>query len=558
MARFQNDPFPGTNYGQYKTWPVVTDPTTGAVIGYEVPGYPQYIYDEVASNASGRKVFRGNPKGQITKQQEAEAAQKKLQKQQENAASPLGQITPVVGTIGGAVAANELYKAGIGNPPAKVTTVLADGTTVFDDGSRILSNGVKVPAATPQQVPPANIQAAAGSVAPANAQVVPLAQSPNVNPGQMQSPMSASQSQSLSGETAQIPPDATVADDGTVISRNGEAIGRAVQGASGLYQIYSGYKEFQDGDKVKGGLTVGTGALNVGAAAGSTTAANYVPYANAALGAYNAYNAFGQEGLTSEQQVQSGAKAIGKSAADAFTFGLATPVIGAIENSSFGKKYGPMIDKFDAKYNPVTIGLSKFGSSKGGDQLIRDQYRKQVIESGGKLFNKDYQGTLADGSTFDFGADGSKLSMKNIDFKDPTVGKAAAYGNVLATIQGAGKEGDARRAIATQFIKGSTANANGDLNVVKANNAHFLKQIGVNDIATGQARLDEAKNAGKITDNEYQVFSNDLKELYAPAPTPGKPNKPAGVNVPVANVNAAASAVVPPPVAKPAKLPWMR
>jgi len=546
----QPAPFGGQpDYSQYASWPKVIAPD--GTVYYKVPG-TGYLLNPFLSAAKGRPVLFTDPTAKAAEVQDAKDAQKKAQKQQEQANSPTGQMLPVVGTVGGALLANEVMNLGFGEAPAKVIGVTPDGTTLFDDGSKILANGTKVPVGTPQAptggVPPvqSNIpggitetnlpitqpQAAAqGATGGAPTTTVPqqvAAPAPTPVGSARNGGTLMSDGTTNSGLPQQgLPPGSTPQPDGTVTDSNGVTIGRYVQGAAGAYLFYSGVKQFQDGDKVGGGLTAASGVANMGAAYEGSAGGSFTdagPYLSAALGAYHGYKGFTDENLTSTQQTQAGAKALGKGAADMFTFGLATPVIGALENSSLGKKIVPKIDKFDAKYNPVTIAVSKFGSSKGGDQLIRDQYRKKMIESGAKLFNNQYQGTLADGSNFDFGADGSHLSLKKLDFKDPTIGKAAAYGNVLATIQGASKEGDARRALATQFLAGSTSNANGDLNVVKANNAHFLQQIGVNDLATGQSKLDEAKKAGRITEDEFQVFSNDLKELYQPAPT--KSNTP--------------------------------
>lgn len=117
MARFSNDPFPGTDYSQYMNWEKVTLPT-GEVF-YTVPGYPGYVFDPVASNATGRKVFRRNPKMEIDaageqqrKQQEQEDLQKGLIKQQQFNQSPLGQLVPVAGSVGGMVAASQFMNKG--------------------------------------------------------------------------------------------------------------------------------------------------------------------------------------------------------------------------------------------------------------------------------------------------------------------------------------------------------------------------------------------------------------------------------------------------------------
>lgn len=108
MAVYKNDPLGGqVDYSQYKSWPPVIDPSTGGIIGYKIPGFPQYLFDEVASNASGRKVLRQNPQAAIEEQQKAQAAQQKALEQQEFNQSPVGQLLPVGASIAGLYAANQ-------------------------------------------------------------------------------------------------------------------------------------------------------------------------------------------------------------------------------------------------------------------------------------------------------------------------------------------------------------------------------------------------------------------------------------------------------------------
>lgn len=105
MAVFQNDPFPGTDYTQYQNWKKVVLPS-GQVF-YEVPGNPGYVFDPVASSASGRKVFRANPQLAIDEQKKKEDALRKAEEQQEYNNSLLGQATPVALGTAGLIAANQ-------------------------------------------------------------------------------------------------------------------------------------------------------------------------------------------------------------------------------------------------------------------------------------------------------------------------------------------------------------------------------------------------------------------------------------------------------------------
>jgi hypothetical protein len=109
MAVIKNDPFPGTDYSSYKSWNTVTTPDGG--VYYEVPGRPEYVYDEVSSDATGRKVFRRNPKQQITAQQEENERIQKAQEQQAFNQSPAGQLMPVAAGTAGLIAANQFMPA---------------------------------------------------------------------------------------------------------------------------------------------------------------------------------------------------------------------------------------------------------------------------------------------------------------------------------------------------------------------------------------------------------------------------------------------------------------
>jgi hypothetical protein len=110
MAIVKNDPFPGTDYGSYQKWEKVALPS-GEVF-YVVPGNPAYVFDPVASNATGRKVFRRNPKEAIAEQQKQQQIQDEQIKQQQFNQSPVGQLLPVGASLGGLYLANQLASGG--------------------------------------------------------------------------------------------------------------------------------------------------------------------------------------------------------------------------------------------------------------------------------------------------------------------------------------------------------------------------------------------------------------------------------------------------------------
>jgi hypothetical protein len=296
-----------------------------------------------------------------------------------------------------------------------------------------------------------------------------------------------------------LAPDGTVKDAAT-----GASIGNWVQGALGAIQVYQGVQQYKEGEKLEGALGAGTGALNVGAALGSQTAAAYVPYANIAMGGYQ----LGKMALDSGDYTKSQAGQLGLQGGLAgaqlgagigsFLPGVGT-AIGAGIGAALGGAYG------------LVSGLS--GSGKGMRQMVRDKWRDAIQEQGIQLFDDKYQGKLPDGSTFDWGKDKFAFGKGEgqIDLENPVVGKAAAYGNVLAALQGA-TDRKPREAIATQFLAAGTQNAANDMDKMKSNFQYFFNTLGMNP-KDAQTQLDTMFKEGKLDEDKYKIFSNDLKEM---------------------------------------------
>jgi len=284
VAIFQNDPFPGTDYTQYASWPKVTTPDGRTF--YEVPNYPGYVFDPVASNASGRKVFHANPKLSIEKEQEKEAILKQAAEQQNFNSSLPGQLIPVAAGTAGTIAAAEALRPG----PSLVDQALAAKIS----GTPFPS----VPGVTPSASGAAQAAAQGATGAPATPNVIGAARVNGAVPVGT-APGGGTMMSDGSIVTDQLPPNSEVAADGSIFnSETGQMIGRVAQGALGAYQIYQGIGDFKD-DKIGGVLGVGSGAANVGAALGSETAADFAAPLMAAKGAYDMYGAFqrGGEGI---------------------------------------------------------------------------------------------------------------------------------------------------------------------------------------------------------------------------------------------------------------------
>jgi len=338
VAIVKNDPFPGTDYSKFQSWEKVTTP--GGQTWYVVPGYPGYVYDPVASNASGRKVFRANPSAAISEHQDEKDAVEAQRKQQAQANSPMGQVTPVIAGTGGILLANEAMKAGVGSPPPTVVHVdVKSGIRFMSDGSQISATGQTIAPAVPARgtsgaaAPTTPSQAAAQGAtappttgAPAAPQLVGVtpvtevgsAAMPDGSPGHLMSDgaivgndgaivqpdgqfipatptTGAPAAPQLVGVTpvtevgSAAMPDgspghlmsdgAIVGNDGAIVQPDGQFIPATqspivsgLQIAGGAAQAYSGYKQYQDGQKLAGGANIVGGAFN--AAAGASVLAN--------------------------------------------------------------------------------------------------------------------------------------------------------------------------------------------------------------------------------------------------------------------------------------------
>lgn len=296
----------------------------------------------------------------------------------------------------------------------------------------------------------------------------------------------------------------TLAQDGSVLDSAGNIVGEWLPTALGAIQIYMGAKQFKSGDKLQGGLGMGAGLATVGGQVagklglgGTETLGSIGSGLGAAYGAYG----LGKMALKGGEYTKK----------DAAGLGLQGASYGAMIGSHFGGPIGAGIGAALGGTYGVVAGLS--GSGKGVRQMVRDKWRDSMLENNVGLFDEKYQGKLPDGSTFDWGKDKFAFGKGEgrIDLENPVVGKAAAYGNVLAALQGA-TDRKPREAIATQFLAAGTQNAADDMNKMKGNFQYFFNQLGMKQ-ADAQAQLDTMFNEGKLDEEKYKIFSNDLREM---------------------------------------------
>ena len=304
-----------------------------------------------------------------------------------------------------------------------------------------------------------------------------------------------------------------VAPDGTVTvaptdSIDGEVVstpwGTYAQGALGALQLYGGYKAFKSGDPVGGTIGTVAGAAQIGAALGNETAASIVPYAGPIAGAYGAYQTAKYQSDAPSGGKRNRNSAIGGATAGA-SIGSVIPGVGTVVGAVIGALTG--------------LAGSVFGSSKGKDQMIRDKGREALVKAG--VFSENEKGsaigTLADGSTFDFGKDGKGLGKINYD--DPITGQVIALSNIIAS--GEGMYGRGREAMAHLYTTGALSNAGGDYSKALSNIQHFAKQRGFTP-ENVSAQLKQMLDSKQLSQSEYNVFMNDLPKLFAPPPPPAK------------------------------------
>lgn len=287
-------------------------------------------------------------------------------------------------------------------------------------------------------------------------------------------------------------------------------LGGGLQTAGGLYTTGQGIEDLRKGNYLGGGIqTLGganmalQGLNSMGANIAPETVGSIGSVAGPLLAAYGAYNTL---------------KTAGDSPA-----GGARNTSAALQGAAAGTAIAPGIGT--AIGAALGLAASHYGSSKDKYHMMRDQVRDALVKA--DVLRQDATGhqfgKLADGSEFDFSKDGKVAGKPQFD--NPLYGKAASYGNVLATAEGL--TGKAREAMATLYANAAVSNAK-DPTGVAANFATFAGQRGLTNDAV-QSTLDALYKDKKINDNEYQVWTNDKKDFVIPggaAPTPGFITKP--------------------------------
>lgn len=292
----------------------------------------------------------------------------------------------------------------------------------------------------------------------------------------------------------QVPKD-LANDSGFLSDVNWQSIG---QGAIGAMQLYNAYQQYKGGDKVGAGISGTAGAVNVAAAAGSETAAKFVPGVNVAAGLYQGYQTAKMVGDTPAGTQRTQRAAVGGAQTGAM-IGSAFGPLGMLIGGAAGALWGATLEKTT-------------GSGKGKAQFTRDIIREQMQKKG--VLDDKFQGTLADGTKYDFGKDGSYLKWKNIDKaaqENPDAWKGAVpLTDAIGTAYGF--VGQKASDMSAWFARAAVSNANNDPEIAKQNARHFAQQQGITfDMIKGN--LDNALKDNRINEAQYNYYLTGAKDL---------------------------------------------
>lgn len=343
-------------------------------------------------------------------------------------------------------------------------------------------------------------------------------------------------SSTIPADKASLAPPEALNDPGFMSSVDWPKVG---QGAVGAYMLYNAYEQWKKGDKGGAAMSGATGGTNIAAALGSKTAESAIPYLAAANEAYGGIKTQFDKNATQEQKNYALVMAPIRAVGAFYTGGLST-VAEALARKQWGGTMAKA-DKFlmdnpaslliDPTYAYMKV-LGAFGSKKSGAQLERDALRKQL--RGGGILDEKSQGTLADGSAYDFGKDGSTMKWKEIDkIADANPNSWGTTVNLTdALVAGYGPKVNSN--LSAWYAKAATSNAGDDPEKARANVQHFAQQQGLS-LELVKQNLDQGLNDGRMNQQQYDAYLNGANRLFAGMPStasaPGAPGAPAAAPV---------------------------
>jgi len=218
------------------------------------------------------------------------------------------------------------------------------------------------------------------------------------------------------------------------------------------------------------------------------------PYLGAAAGAYGLYDLANDWG-EGDRSVKGTGMGAAQGAAAGAALGSVVPGIGTLAGGIVGGAFG---------------AASKYAKAgKHGDQKDRDNAIRNPWQQSGFIDN-NYNFTLADGSQYDMGRDGSE-QIYNVDFNQEGVGEAVGALNPLAVIH-ANAYGNGSEKIMTD-TSGMLTNAALSSGDMYANARGMYEQAGL-DKDGAFAQINTLKDAGKITEDEARAYHNGLNSVF--------------------------------------------
>ena len=285
---------------------------------------------------------------------------------------------------------------------------------------------------------------------------------------------------------------------------------------------------------VKGGAGAaeGTTTVETGTGLGGETALGeyFIPGVGIVAGGYGGYKTAQELGNMPAGSQRTKTGAIGGAASGAATgAGVGTLIAPGI-GTAIGAGIGALVG------GTAGAAGSWFGSHKGKAQVMRDHIRGVLQQN--NVLDENWQGTLADGSKYDFGKDGKSMKWSEIDKVSSKQPKAWNSAVPLADALAAsyGFVGQKASDIAAWYAKGAVSNAKDDPFVAVKNMQHFAQQQGIT-FDQVKSKLDQAIADNRINQNQYDYYLNGAQQLTggnksqpiaiqpkAPAPLP--PNQP--------------------------------
>ncbi len=143
-------------------------------------------------------------------------------------------------------------------------------------------------------------------------------------------------------------------------------------------------------------------------------------------------------------------------------------------------------------------------SGKDPKQLGRDKLRAALQEQG--FLDKDYNITLADGTTYNMGKDGRTRPFEP-DMERANIDKAIAYSNPLGFLMSGGNE-ELHSSTAGYFANAATGSGDYRENIKK-----MYKDMKAEPDAVRDA-IRQAQKEGKLAEDTANIYLHDLDELF--------------------------------------------